>query len=251
MQYQNDQAAALCSGGERRTLVRETFARLFGAPLFLATIVCLTLYQISGIIAFTEGDLLIRTLGVEAEGLGWVWVMAFVPGLVTAAGMWLVYYSAKTDGSEGKYRAGFTMIQVVMFNQMIITGIMLIVAAFKLWSIADRLAYTLWAVADGAFYDSVEAGIKTGIVLVVFGAIYCQFMMVVSVTLMKESVLELSPEYRISMSAAIINVITGCVMLIIQFRFSVDLTILLAGAYQVLLGVCMILYRERLRRLSV
>lgn len=239
MQDQNGNAAAFVSGEGRKERVRKALAEIYGAPLFLAMIICFTLIQICGMLSVAGADMLLSSLGMgrvfPAAGL----IVLFGPNLVIAAGMWLIYGNAKTGAEERKYQVGFTMIQVVQFNQMIV----MLIGSIVLVALG-------WRAVDGIFAGAQETGVRIGLVLGAIGVVYYQFMMLLSVTLMKDGAMEQASNPQVSMSAAVLSILFGTVVLLIQLRFSVSLLLLLAGAYGVLQGICMILYRVRMSRLS-
>ena len=75
------------------------------------------------------------------EVLNSVWLthlLTAIPNLIVVLGMWLVYISALLGGREKLYKVGFTAMQVVKFNMIIVSGFFMLTNSITIFRTLEK-----------------------------------------------------------------------------------------------------------------
>ena len=140
----------------------------FASPLFLVMTIICTLACAANVVALAMGysifDVFAKLLSgnfpsVEAafngvldmsytvldkngeEVLNSVWLthlLTAIPNLIVVLGMWLVYISALLGGREKLYKVGFTAMQVVKFNMIIVSGFFMLTNSITIFRTLEK-----------------------------------------------------------------------------------------------------------------
>lgn len=140
----------------------------FASPLFLVMTIICTLACAANVVALAMGysifDVFAKLLSgnfpsVEAafngvldmsytvldkngeEVLNSVWLthlLTAIPNLIVVLGMWLVYISALLGGREKLYKVGFTAMQVVKFNMIIVSAFFMLTNSITIFRTLEK-----------------------------------------------------------------------------------------------------------------
>lgn len=140
----------------------------FASPLFLVMTIICTLACAANVVALAMGysifDVFTKLLSgnfpsVEAafngvldmsytvldkngeEVLNSVWLthlLTAIPNLIVVLGMWLVYISALLGGREKLYKVGFTAMQVVKFNMIIVSAFFMLTNSITIFRALEK-----------------------------------------------------------------------------------------------------------------
>ncbi|MBQ8834423.1 MAG: hypothetical protein IJ001_05810 [Oscillospiraceae bacterium] len=266
MYTQSDNLTDANSAPSRKETLHQKIAQLFCTPLFLGLIACYSATQVISLFTLSDRNpmayllSILKSWGINdylitgplsqlSNTIQSVQLFLLVPCIVVAIALWIIALNAKKYGEKRLYNIGFTTIQVIKFNQMIIMGIALVLVAIKGYSLLNELKELLILVS----LQDAEKWIGIAKVMLVVGAIgtiYFTFRVLLTFSLMKESACETVSIQQTSLFVPIVCFILSAVSLLIQIKFGFDLVSLLNCGSAILFGVYLLNYRKVMDQLE-
>lgn len=241
----------------------------FASPLFLVMTIICTLACAANVVALAMGysifDVFAKLLSgnfpsVEAafngvldmsytvldkngeEVLNSVWLthlLTAIPNLIVVLGMWLVYISALLGGREKLYKVGFTAMQVVKFNMIIVSAFFMLTNSITIFRTLEKAPLPGAAVV---IYN----------ILIVLLCLYILYFNVRTVALFaywKETAAENSPVPQIPVIVPFTTVAGGSAVALTTVMYALflgeaatELSFLIPAGTLVLLSVAAIVY---------
>lgn len=244
-----------------------TFSKsVFSTPLFLALLICFTItlgVNVAAIIMhhspmglfsalMASGSAqLTQAFAVYGENTIISQLVAVLPNVIMLAGLWIVFFNAATASNEKIYRIGFTAVQVVRFNMLIITGLMLLTLDMHLIRTID---------AEG-IANGLALTYKIGIIVASLLIVFYNFKVLAMFSFIKETVCENSPITQISILVALFCIIWGGTYALTTVFYGIELgakmiavefilpaaASLLQCVSAILFGCYILVYRSKIR----
>lgn len=261
MQYQTDHSI-LPDTLSRKDRLHLEIIQLFSSPLFLCLTVCFSLAQIISLFTLSDRNpvaslvsiltdwgiydsLIMEPLANLSNSIQSAQLFILVPFILITAGLWIIILNAKKDGDNRWYRIGFTTIQVVLFNQLIIALFLVPIASIKVWSILNAIAELAEYVNMQEIIRWITVG-KVFLVPAALGTIYFMFRVLITFSVMKESVCESAVIEQSSLYVPFLCFILGGISLLLQIKFGFDLVSVLNCATAILFGIYLLHYKKKI-----
>lgn len=243
----------------------------FSSPLFLIMTILCTLACVANVVALAMGysiidlfstllsgnfasvqgafndvlNMSIMTTNKEGiEVINSVWLTHLLTAsanLFVVIGMWLVYLSALLGGREKLYRVGFTTMQVVKFNMIIVSGFFMLTNGISIFRALEANADILPAAAIITY--------KVLIVLISLFILFFDFRTVAMFAYLKETGAENSPVPQIPLFVPFTTVSAGSAIAVSTVLYAIslgnaalELSFLIPAGTLVLLSVAAIVY---------
>lgn len=244
-------APAGMSLADHERLVHSRVREVATGPVFLVAMICYCASVLFQLIAFAETSIVsqlsatLSQLGIsssELDGLGdFLTILQFIcmlPGILTAAGLVMVFVSAQNAGSTGKISSsGLTIIHVLQIISLVLVSV---VAGLGLLALFGALG----AASD---YYGVEDVISTTIFIYIlimgFSITYLSFI-VRSVSAAKRTLETGIADTGVSVFVGVMCCISGGFTILGMLSDGIDLASLLSGVATLLFGVVIFLYKS-------
>lgn len=262
----NQAAAAPCGQLTYQERLHQGINTLISAPLSLALVTCYSLSLIINLLTLSDRNpveslvSILHNFGIFdqqvlspltqlSSTINLVQLFLLIPGIVVAAGMWTIYLDAHTKKNTRMASIGFTAIQIVKFNQFVISIVALPVIVIKGRSILDDLKDFVSPLGFQDIVQWIDVS-KTLLVVLAIGLFIFGFQMIVSATVMKESVCNNVAIKNVSVYSAVVCLIAGIACFVFQIKFGFELNATLSGCSAILFGAYFLYYRFEMAKLE-
>lgn len=136
-----------------------------------------------------------------------------------------------------------------MFNQLIIALFLVPIASIKVWSILNAIAELAEYVNMQEIIRWITVG-KVFLVPAALGTIYFMFRVLITFSVMKESVCESAVIQQSSLYVPFLCFILGGISLLLQIKFGFDLVSVLNCATAILFGIYLLHYKKKIIKIQ-
>lgn len=242
--------------------LRQTITNQFHTPVFICMLICGTLTLLFGFVSFLNrnpiSDLLtllhqlplsiqealspLESVIAAARGIQ---IALLLCGTVTAAGFWIIFLSSKFNADTQAYRIGFTAIEIVKFNQLVVSLFIMPLAAIQTYNILGSVKNYVGEVGLQTAASRIEF-LRIIVVVVAIGTIIHLFDVLLTFMLLKDSVCTVSVNSQMTFYSPIYCFLISAVLLYVLFEIGFNIAAILACASLILFGVFIIQYRSKM-----
>ena len=166
-------------------------------------------------------------------------------GIVTIAGFWVIFWGAAHNTSEKAYRIGFTAIQVVKFNELIVSLFVLPWFTIRGYRLLDTVKSYLDSFGLHDYISQVSL-LQTLLVITVAGFLFYLFDVLVVFSIMKDSACNSFANSHVSYYSPIWCFIISAAGLFIQLKTEFSMFVLLSCTGMILFGIFIFQYRRKM-----
>lgn len=244
--------------------IQQIIANQFQTPVFVSMLLCFTLSLVLGFFSTLEENPIDRLLNFLYQipfinqdflqplksvynAIWGIQIVLLLCGAVTVAGFWIILWCAKTNAGARVYNIGFTAVEIVKFNQLVVS----LFAIPWLATQAYRLLSKVKTYIDGFVAQNIASRIsilQAIVVVIAFGTIVYLFNTLLTFMLLKDSACTVCVNSRISIYSPVYCFVLSAIMLYAQFKIGFSIQILLSCAAMILFGIFIIQYRNEMNR---
>lgn len=266
MQHQTDCGILPGTTLSHKGKLHQEIKQLFSSNLFIGLTACYSLAQIIGLFTLSAKNpiaplvSMLNSWGVYdsqimepltnlSNVIQFAQLILLVPCIIIATGLWIIVLNAKNDGDKQWYRIGFTTIQIILFNQMVVALFFIPVVSIKIWSILNALKEFAEYVNMYEMLNWIIFG-KVFLVAAAIGTIYFMFRVLLIFSIMKESVCESVAIQQACLYVPILCFLLGVASVLLQIKLGGDFASMANCATSILFAFYLLDYRKQMDRIE-